>query len=136
MSEKKPGDLPPRQVLVEILLDLFEICPPTAKAIERSDWTISLVDEPMPLATDLRAEGGSGGRRYTRKMKEEDDDDDSNGISNERRKGTHELVRTLMMGPPDEKEESKLDFMRDAHKPRTYKAWITELAGTVRDYYW
>lgn len=48
----------------------------------------------------------------------------------------HALVSSLLIGPPNEKEESKHDFMQNAHRVRTYRLWIQEIDGVINDYFW
>lgn len=63
-------------------------------------------------------------------MEEEEDD------SSERESRAHDFVNALMLGPGSEKERAKIDFIQASHRPRVYKAWVRELADTVRDYFW
>lgn len=84
---------------------------------------------------------GSGGvRRYTRRAKSGDDSMDSvereEVLTPERIQQAHRFVTSLMEGPPNEAEESKVDFIQAAHKPRIFKAWVKEIADCVRDYFW
>ncbi|BGP49355.1 hypothetical protein JCM10450v2_005243 [Rhodotorula kratochvilovae] len=148
-SEKRPGDLPCRQILIELLTALFEICPPTADTLPKSAWadpTISL--EPTPLspvprspATSDSGSGSGGVRRYTRKAKSGDSDgadaaERDEVLTPERVQQAHRLVVSLMEGPPNEAEESKVEFIQAAHKPRVFKTWVKELSDTVRDFFW
>lgn len=161
-SEKRPGDLPCRQILVELVHALFQICPPACDTLPKSAWsdtTISLASSPPPpdsFATTSKANGyesgtGSGGvRRYTRRAKLGDDDDDESAFSAksdhhlereeiltpERIQQAHRFAVSLMRGPPDEEEEAKVDFVRRAHRERAYKVWVKEIADCVRDYFW
>ncbi|GAA6052966.1 hypothetical protein JCM3770_001152 [Rhodotorula araucariae] len=150
-SEKRPGDLPSRQILVELLTALFEVCPPNADTLPKSAWTDSSVSlDPAPLspapsssATFESGSGsGSGGvRRYTRKAKSGDEDDAGAGerdevLTPERVQQAHRLVVSLMEGPPNEAEESKVDFIQATHKPRVFKTWVKEMSDTVRDFFW
>ncbi|GAA5922817.1 hypothetical protein JCM3775_006146 [Rhodotorula graminis] len=148
-SEKRPGDLPSRQILVELLLALYDICPPNADSVLKSAWANSSVSlEPAalspvaPSSSTLDSSVGSGGvRRYTRKAKS--GDDQSNGVverdevlTAERVQQAHRLVLSLLEGPPSEDEERKVDFILAARKPRLYKTWVKEMSDTVRDYFW
>jgi len=148
-SEKRPGDLPSRQILVELLLALYDICPPTADTVPKSAWADSSVSlEPAPLSpvapssSTFDSGGGSGGvRRYTRKAKSGDDQSSGTAerdevLTPERIQQTHRLVLSLLEGPPSEDEENKVDFILAARKPRLYKTWVKEMHDTVRDYFW
>ena len=107
-SDKKPGDLPPRQSIVEIVTSLFDVFPPgedqKIRPVTSSEWTRP-VDAGssihLPPTVD-RAE------------------------SSER--SAHALVKSLIIGPPDEREEAKVDFIRQAHKSRRYKKFINEVS--------
>lgn len=146
-SEKRPGDLPCRQLLVEIIQSLFEICPDSAEPIQRTfaAWSTGAI---VQLETDSSGPNGesnnSGGvRRYVRKVKRGDDDVDTDErgerrevISAERRRKAHVFVHSLMQGPVSEKDEARLDFIQNTHRNRRFKLWVTELADTVRDYFW
>lgn len=161
-SEKRPGDLPCRQILVELVHALFQICPPACDALPKSAWSETSVSLSSPLGPDslattssTKANGyesgtGSGGvRRYTRRAKIGDDDDQSafgaksnhhlereEILTPERIQQAHRFVVSLMQGPPNEEEEAKVDFVRRAHRERAYKVWVKEIADCVRDYFW
>ncbi|GAA5889587.1 hypothetical protein JCM6882_007077 [Rhodosporidiobolus microsporus] len=154
-SEKRPGDLPCRQLLVELLHSIFEICPSSSDALPKSAWTdgaeISLdpaaPSSPNPAFGANGASGsgsgsGSGGaRRYTRKIKSGEEDEDAllereEVLTPERVQQAHRFVVSLMEGPPNEKEDAKVDFIRSTHRPRVYKTWVTEISDCVRDYFW
>ncbi|BGP33256.1 hypothetical protein JCM10296v2_005050 [Rhodotorula toruloides] len=149
-SEKRPGDLPCRQILVELIQSLFEICPATCETLPKSAWSDTQVSleaaplSPVPPATpnfgsDSEGTGSGGVRRYTRRAKSGDDSMDSlerEVLTPERIQQAHRFVVSLMEGPPNEAEESKVDFIQAAHKPRIFKAWVKEIADCVRDYFW
>lgn len=48
----------------------------------------------------------------------------------------HELVKSLMIGPPNEKEQATVDFMQKTRRVRQYKLWMDEIIGTLSDYFW
>lgn len=137
-SEKRPGDLPCRQLLVELLQAVFEVAPSGlgVQPIGRkcADW------EGAGVVKLEREEGsGSGGvRRYTRPIKGGEDDAEGGwaSLSPERKTEIHRFVYSLMQGPPNEKEEAKVEFIQQAHQERRFKVWITELSDCVRDYFW
>ncbi|KDE04696.1 hypothetical protein MVLG_04919 [Microbotryum lychnidis-dioicae p1A1 Lamole] len=128
-SEKRPGDLACRQLLVELLLSLFDLCPVDAAPIPASEWTtLSLMSLHKPLECQ---------RRYTRKMKVDPDEDEGEEVFDASRiEGTRLLVRSMMLGPPDAKEEAKVDFIKNAHRARPFKKWMVEMSDCVRDYFW
>ena len=150
-SEKRPGDLPCRQILVDLLTSIFDICPIDADTLPKSAWAspeVSLeASLPSPPTSSFAsppftssAVAGSEVRRYQRKIKSSDSDSDSiereEVLTPGRIQATHRFVVSLMEGPPDEKEEAKVDFIKQSHRPRVFKAWVTEIADCVRDYFW
>ena len=151
-SEKRPGDLPCRQILVELLTAVFDICPVEADTLAKSAWCDSAVTlEPLvpslptpclvsPTLPESSAGPGSGVRRYQRKIKSRESDVDSvereEVLTPQRVQATHRFMISLMEGPPDEKEEAKIDFIKRSHRPRIFKTWVTEIGDCVRDYFW
>lgn len=157
-SEKRPGDLPCRQILVELLHSLFQICPPGCDSLPKSAWASTEVSlQPVAQSSPTSAgspassgyESGSGGvRRYTRRIKSSEDEttlgssrdsdtsDREEVLAPERVQQAHRFVVSLMQGPPDEEEEAKVDFIQRAHRARPYKVWVKEIADCVRDYFW
>lgn len=49
---------------------------------------------------------------------------------------TFELAKQLLMGPEDEAEASRVDFIRQAHRSRRFKKFVVELTGLLSDYFW
>lgn len=163
-SEKRPGELPCRQLLVELIGAIFEICPPAADALPKSAWATpknsldSAPSSPPPpssgfpvpsspsppssgFLSNSDGKGSGGGRRYTRKVKGGYDDDDAaiereEVLTPERVQQARRFVVSLVEGPPDEKEDAKVDFIQQTHRPRVYKTWVKEIADCVRDYFW
>ncbi|KAK4054982.1 hypothetical protein OIO90_003323 [Microbotryomycetes sp. JL221] len=170
-SDKRPGDLPCRQLLVELLTSLYDVLPLNAEPVARfcSSWNKAIIvvvdekvldddDEKMSNRNnnlnhqssddDGKVEQVDGGiRRYTRKVKsiengfefheqqEEEEQPDKIEMI-QRRRMTHLLVHSLVQGPPNEKEESKLNFIKQAHKTRRFAIWVKEISDVVRDYFW
>ncbi|GAA5827370.1 hypothetical protein JCM11251_003784 [Rhodosporidiobolus azoricus] len=145
-SEKRPGDLPCRQLLVELVHSIFEICPPGCDALPKEAWTkdgeegprISLEPAlpPSPNPTTANGSGSGGARRYTRRIKTDEDEEREEVLTPDRIRQAHRFVLSLMEGPPNEKEDAKVDFIRSTHRPRVYKTWVTEISDCVRDYFW
>jgi hypothetical protein len=139
-SEKRPGDLHCRQLLIELIASLFQSCPTSiVLPLLPEDWSremlISNGDEDRTPGSSIRADlTGVVGKRYTRKMKDEMEAEEDDSSERERR--AHDFVNALMLGPGSEKERAKVDFIQASHRPRVYKAWVRELADTVRDYFW
>ncbi|KAM0791720.1 hypothetical protein ACM66B_003989 [Microbotryomycetes sp. NB124-2] len=173
-SEKRPGDLPSRQLLVELLQALYDVRPAQAQPVARysSAWkgaaVVRLDDWTTTTSTGSVGSNGSGSfqssdgshtpqsgpsqvRRYTRKAKaafkdsdasssSEDDDDQDGSLSPsteaEKVRMTHLMVHSLVQGPVDEKEENRVEFMKNAHKVRRFNVWVKEMSDVVRDYFW
>lgn len=140
-SEKRPGDLPCRQLLVELVQSAFDVAPSGAGGlpIGRSvaEWKEGAI---IRLERVEGEKTGSGGvRRYTRPIKGADDEQEGaawDALSPERKLEAHRFVYSLMLGAPNEKEEAKVDFIQQAHHSRPFKTWVTELSDCVRDYFW
>lgn len=141
-SEKRPGELPSRQLLVEIIQSVFDICPEVAEPIARNSeaWKAAAAVQLEALPSTSSESGSGGVRRYVRKIKGEDDEDGDSErqevISPERRRKAHVFVHSLMQGPPNPKEEARVDFIQSTHRPRVFKLWVTEMSDIVRDYFW
>lgn len=120
-SEKKPGDIPARQLIVEMLLGIFSIYPdntPCPMPVDDSSWGCPLafnglyvqqLEEP-PYATEAAA----GAANHT----------------------SHDLVKSLVQGPPDEKHVRQVTWLASTHRSRPYKRWVQELTGTISDFFW
>ncbi|KAK4050623.1 hypothetical protein OIV83_003349 [Microbotryomycetes sp. JL201] len=164
-SDKRPGDLPCRQLLVELLHSLYDVCPARAQPIPRrsvewKDAALIKLDASTSPAGSIGSNSSHNSdstvshshtsapaviRRYTRKAKAFDSDDsaderdalgDSPSMKEERIRMTHLMVHSLVQGPVDEKEESRVEFIKDAHKVRRFRIWVKEMSDVVRDYFW
>ncbi|GAA5872921.1 hypothetical protein JCM3774_004877 [Rhodotorula dairenensis] len=112
-SEKRPGDLPCRQILVELVHALFQICPSTCDTLPIAAWSDATVSLDPPVSRSSPVLGspgsfasssansyengtGSGGvRRYTRRAKMGDDDDEENlGLGGRRNSLEREEIPT------------------------------------------
>lgn len=131
-SEKKPGDLASRQLLVELIGTLFTVCPDNVELpLQIEQWT----DEMVIVGTGTPRESTAGdgaGKRYTRILRTGDDA----GTSDARSSRAHQFVNALMLGPGNEKERQKVDFIQDTHRARIYKPWVKEIGDCCRDYFW
>ncbi|KAH0833232.1 armadillo-type protein [Lanmaoa asiatica] len=115
-SDKKPGDVATRQLIVELLLILFEVYPasslpssggrPRREAWESSGSSTNVVTLPMP------------------------------------HKNFFSLIRALLLTPappPTESPASPVSphaFIESLHRPRIYKSYLQELSDVCRDYFW
>ncbi|KIJ66900.1 hypothetical protein HYDPIDRAFT_149967 [Hydnomerulius pinastri MD-312] len=115
-SDKKPGDVATRQLIVELLLILFEIYPssslpstggrPRREAWEPTREPSQLVTLPAPHKTFFS------------------------------------LIRALLLTPAPPPTESPAApvsphaFIESLHRPRIYKSYLQELSDVCRDYFW
>ncbi|KAH9815284.1 armadillo-type protein [Melampsora americana] len=110
-SEKKPGELSSRQLLIELLHGLFEL-KITHETLKKSiDWTSSINLDQTNLnvispntSIDLKI--------------------------------NHQFIKTLLIGAPDLKKEQMIEFVSMSHRKRPYKKLVTELCGVLMDYFW
>ena len=114
-SDKKPGDVATRQLIVELLLILFEVYPasslPSSGRLRREAWESSgsstnIVTLPTP------------------------------------HKNFFSLIRALLLTPappPTESPASPVSphaFIESLHRPRIYRSYLQELSDLCRDYFW
>ena len=105
-SEKKPGDLPTRQLIVELWLILFDLFdPPASKRISA----------PPSRPNSLRFDTPPDPKQYNVNITS--------------------AVRALLV-PDEKEEKEVHEFMTAAHRPRVFKAWVGELSDLCRDYFW
>ncbi|TDL25630.1 hypothetical protein BD410DRAFT_784664 [Rickenella mellea] len=124
-SDKKPGDLCTRQVMVDLLLFLFELYPPSSlpatgsRSTSRRREIWEQVDEPEMHT--------SGDNLITLPAPH---------------KTCFSLVRALLLTPappPSEGPPTKVsphEFIESLHIPRIYKTYLQELSDICRDYFW
>ncbi|KAJ7067210.1 armadillo-type protein [Mycena amicta] len=123
-SDKKPGDVATRQLMVDLILILFELYPSSAlpcltnntktSGPRREAWeTASTAPTPSNLIT-LPAP----------------------------HKNLFSLIRALLLTPappPAEAPETSIsphEFIESLHRPRIYKTYLQELSDVCRDYFW
>ncbi|KAF9223697.1 hypothetical protein BS17DRAFT_781078 [Gyrodon lividus] len=115
-SDKKPGDIATRQLVVELLLILFEIYPtsslpstssrPRREAWESTGSSSNLITLPAP------------------------------------HKNFFSLIRALLLTPAPPPTESPAApvsphaFIESLHRSRIYKSYLQELSDVCRDYFW
>lgn len=114
-SDKKPGDVATRQLIVDLLLILFELYPSALPS----------QNSPQP-------------RREIW-----DDNQRSNVvILPAPHKTFFSLIRALLLTPAPPPAESPAApvsphaFIEELHKPRIYKTYLQELSDVCRDYFW
>lgn len=148
-SEKRPGDLACRQVLVEVIRTVFEVQPEGAQPVTEAEW-----EALRPIKKDDIAAGTPAAAqvaRFSRPIKGGDSpssssfasspnspllDDSPEHFTPQRQAATHAFAYSLMLGPPSAKEQAKVDFIQQAHRPRAMRTWVTEWCEVLRDYFW
>jgi hypothetical protein len=116
-SDKKPGDVATRQLIVELLLILFDIYPSSS----------------LP----------SNGSRLRREAWEPDSRSSSSLVTLPApHKNFYSLIRALLLTPAPPSTESPASpvsphaFIESLHRPRIYKTYLQELSDVCRDYFW
>ncbi|KAI0264348.1 armadillo-type protein [Gloeopeniophorella convolvens] len=114
-SDKKPGDVPTRQLIVDLLLILFDLFPPSSLPSigsvppRREVWETAprnIISLPHPHHT------------------------------------LFSLVRSVLLTPAPRAAEapevplSPHEFIDALHRPRIYKTYLQELSDVCRDYFW
>ena len=123
-SDKKPGDVPTRQLIVELLSGLFELYP----------------------SSSLPATGN--GRPSTPRREIWETLSSSLGSSKlitlpAPHKSIFSLIRSLLLTPAPPTAEAAdatsvepHEFIENLHRPRVYKTYLQELSDVCRDYFW
>lgn len=119
-SDKKPGEVSTRQLIVELLLILFELYPQSS----------------LPCL-------GSSSSRSEVWEKESSSQTTSNLIRFPApHKNLFSLIRALLLTPAPPPTEllsapiSPHAFIESLHRPRIYKSYLQELSDVCRDYFW
>ena len=118
-SDKKPGDVATRQLIVDLLLVLFELYPPTAlpsvgSLSRRDTWDRSASEMQPGQAISLPHP----------------------------HKTLFSLLRAILLTPAPPSAEapavpvSPHEFIDALHRPRIYKTYLQELSDICRDYFW
>ncbi|KAG1759198.1 armadillo-type protein [Suillus occidentalis] len=116
-SDKKPGDVATRQLIVELLLILFELYPSSSLPSTGS----------RPRREAWEPEGRSSSSLITLPSPH---------------KNFYSLIRALLLTPappPTESPASPVSphaFIESLHRPRIYKTYLQELSDVCRDYFW
>ncbi|PLW54378.1 hypothetical protein PCANC_04949 [Puccinia coronata f. sp. avenae] len=120
-SEKKPGDLTTRQVLVEIIQGCFQL----DEFLRARPMNGALLDWTAPIVIEL-----SPGHPAARQL-----DCNPDEIL-EPLASAHLLLRKLIVGPPDPKKANIVDFVAVTHRVRPFKTFVNEFIGVLMDYFW
>lgn len=118
-SDKKPGDICSRQLIVDLLLILFEIYPTASPKIRpRAN---SGATTPVNIAPASPQPQYALPAPHT---------------------NLYSLIRALLLTPaplPSESPSAPISphaFMESLHTPRVYKTYLQELSDVCRDYFW
>ncbi|KAI0076019.1 hypothetical protein K474DRAFT_1313687 [Panus rudis PR-1116 ss-1] len=124
-SDKKPGDVATRQLIIELLLILFDLYPPSslpALSSPRPGFHVHARSSPVPW---------------------DDDPASSNIITLPAPHSTlFSFIRSLLLTPappPSEDPRTPISphpFIEELHLPRIYKTYLQELNDLCRDYFW
>ncbi|WWC61630.1 uncharacterized protein I303_104214 [Kwoniella dejecticola CBS 10117] len=119
-SEKKPGDLASRQIIIELWIFLFDLFPPTiptaSVATPKRQSSIQVGNQPNSVRFDEKTASQV-------QMK-------SAGMDI-----VSEVKGLLIPDLPDPTKDHH-EFVTKAHRPRVFKAWVGELSDICRDYFW
>ncbi|WWC70431.1 uncharacterized protein I206_104382 [Kwoniella pini CBS 10737] len=117
-SEKKPGDLASRQIIVELWIFLFDLFPPISAPtlVSTPKRQISLDNPNRPSSVRF---------------------DEKPALSHlkEPVNIVQEVKGLLLPDLPDPTKDHH-EFVTKAHRPRVFKALVGELSDICRDYFW
>lgn len=161
-SEKKPGDLPVRQLIIELWTFVFELFPPARSAqlqhgtgmpagSRSAGNSPTMTMAPVaPYARDNQA-GGAGSRPSSVRFDTSQADQlaamlavkqgplgsNSGAVASQAIKvDAVEAVRAFLVPQQDDKKAEQHAFILQAHRPKVFKAWVQELSDICRDYFW
>jgi hypothetical protein len=142
-SDKKPGDLCSRQLIVDLLLILFELypSPPSEKILDKIK-----VDGGSVFDSGARPRHPSGPRSrpnsaYISPSPSSPSPSPSFTLPSPHT-SFYSLIRAILLTPPPAPTEcpsnpiSPHAFIASLHLPRIYKTYLQELSDVCRDYFW
>jgi hypothetical protein len=115
-GEKKPGDVPTRQLIIETFHMLFDLYPPTINRPTGSR------NNSTPLTDNQSA--------ALAKLSQMTLNDTPGGVD------IVSAIRGLLQPSLPSPDDDLHDFMKAVHRPKEFKVWIGELADICRDYFW
>ncbi|EAU85331.2 hypothetical protein CC1G_07601 [Coprinopsis cinerea okayama7 len=128
-SDKKPGEVATRQLIIDLFLILFELYPPSAL--------------PSHSSHTRQASSLSGEGRHSEAWEHPSSIPTSNVIKlPSPHKSLFSFIRALLLTPaprPAEAPEvpvSPHEFIESLHVPRIYKSYLQEMSDVCRDYFW
>ncbi|PFH52937.1 hypothetical protein AMATHDRAFT_45845 [Amanita thiersii Skay4041] len=122
-SDKKPGDVATRQLVVELLLILFDLYPPSSLPASGSAYL---------------------SRPHRREVWEDEASEPTSAVITlpTPHRTFYSLIRALLLTPappPSESPAAPISphaFIESLHRPRIYKTYLQELSDVCRDYFW
>ncbi|WWC89582.1 uncharacterized protein L201_004507 [Kwoniella dendrophila CBS 6074] len=129
-SEKKPGDLASRQIIIELWLFLFDLFPLPAYSTPSSSSSSPLL--PQHQHQHQHQSTRQPGNRPTSVRF---DEKSASQIKNNTVNIVKEVRSLLLPDLPDPSKDHH-EFVTKAHRPRIFKAWVGELSDICRDYFW
>ncbi|KAG9015207.1 hypothetical protein FRB94_004326 [Tulasnella sp. JGI-2019a] len=134
-SDKKPGDMASRQLIVDLLLILFELYPSPTKIIDqtgtigrqRTAWDVKGSGHVIPPARPTVFTTPTTSPPPSLPAPHE---------------SIFSLMRAILLTPrpaPSECPSTPVDphaFIAALHRPRIYKTYLQELSDVRRDYFW
>jgi hypothetical protein len=125
-SDKKPGEVATRQLIVEILLLLFDLYPPSSLPASKNGSLLSGNNRHRE-AWECETSLGTSSNLITLPVPH---------------KTFFSLIRALLLTPAPPPSESPAApvsphaFIESLHLPRIYKTYLQELSDVCRDYFW
>lgn len=126
-SDKKPGDIGSRQLIVELMLLLFELYP--LSSLPSTGSPASSFTHSRSRSAPWEARTGPAGNSTLVTLPTP-------------HATTYSLVRSLLLTPaPPLSEDPRIPvsphaFIEELHVPRIYKTYLQELSDICRDYFW
>jgi len=114
-SEKKPGDLAPRQLMVELWLYLFDLFPSPSSSFSTTSRQSGSRPNSVRFDSFPPYAGDGADRRLVN--------------------ATDDIKGLLTPEIPDPTMEQHA-FITGIHRPKIFKAWVGELSDICRDYFW
>jgi hypothetical protein len=164
-SEKKPGEVPPKQLIVDLVGSLFDLYRPsggsTPGGFQFESWPqsnnttgipnysrqFSVSPDPSPPATNLSRHASQpreipGGYSHITGFilgLLREPPSETGPVSEERQNGSKANRQSRIVAPASELPAPKVemhDFLAAAHKPRIFQTYLKELSQACWDFFW
>lgn len=126
-SDKKPGEVGTRQLIVDLLLSLFDLYPPSSLPGTGASTSMSYATHARTRSAPWETETRAGPSFITLPVPQT---------------SLFSFMRELLLtpAPPSaEAPETAVEphaFIEELHRPRIYKTYLQELNDVCRDYFW